>query len=103
MKYSNELWVIKPDHAENAKQLVFNKKISKDWEYASAKRTPVIYYEMIKLEPSGRPPAPRCLHSTSQFCKKYLAVFGGKNDSYFKEYNNVAFNDLCLYDICKLF
>ena len=77
------------------------KKGIKDWEYKSEKKAPIISVELIKLEPNGKPPAPRCLHSAAQFSKKYLAIFGGRNDTHFAEYNNVALNDLCLYDISK--
>ena len=30
-----------------------------------------------------------------------MAIFGGRNDKMFKEYRNVALNDLHLYDIEK--
>ena len=83
IKCTNELWFIKPDFSENQKNLVLAKKGSKDWEYKSEKKAPYFYFECIRLEPAGKPPAPRNLHTAAQFCKKYLAIFGGRNDAYF--------------------
>jgi hypothetical protein len=56
---------------------------------------------MIKLEPAGRPPEPRCFHAAAFFGKKYLAIHGGRNDKMYKEYKNVALNDINLYDVEK--
>lgn len=43
----------------------------------------------------------RCLHSAVMFGRKYLAIYGGRNDKIYMEYFNVAMNDINLYDIEK--
>jgi hypothetical protein len=60
--------------------------------------TPKVYLEMTKLKPEGKPPCPRYQHS-AVFFKKYLMIYGGRNDLLFKSLQNSALNDLHLYDI----
>ncbi|CDW89123.1 kelch motif family protein [Stylonychia lemnae] len=97
--FSNELYFIKPDFQENIKGLFYHKKYSKDFDYKSDKKMPELTLEVIKLSPQGKPPIGRCLHAQTFFAKRYLAIFGGRNDTLFKEYSNIALNDLYLYDI----
>ena len=107
LKYSNELWLIRPDYAENSKRLKQSKNAvtqikDKDFDYKNKKKAPSLSIEAVKLNPAGKPPAPRCLHSATAFGMQYVAFFGGKNDNFHKDLANVALNDICLYDISKL-
>eukprot|EP00347_Sterkiella_histriomuscorum_P011255 403373153 len=103
LTYSNELWFVKPDYIENQKRLKLSKKSAnskdKDYDYKNQKKAPTLCLEVIKLNPSGKQPAPRCLHSASFFSKQYIAYFGGKNDNYYQDIKNIALNDLFMYDI----
>eukprot|EP00347_Sterkiella_histriomuscorum_P019403 403341758 len=100
---SNELFLIKPDYQVNKQRLYFNKKLGKDLDYKIDNKYPVpsLAFEVVKLEPLGKPPLARCLHAQTFFAKRYLAVFGGRNDKMFQSHQNIALNDLCLYEISK--
>ena len=52
-----------------------------------------------KREPEGRPPVPRVLHTACFFNNRYLAIYGGKNESVYKYIHNLGLNDICLYDV----
>lgn len=104
--YTNELWFIKPDYNDNQRKLQATKQSpqvkDRDYDYKHPKRIPSLSLELIKLQPQGKPPMARCLHSATQFAKQYIAFFGGKNDKCFSEYKNIALNDLFVYDISKI-
>ena len=106
LRYSNELWLIKPDYSENSRRLKLSKNAvtqikDKDYDYKNKKKAPSLSIEAVKVNPGGKPPVPRCLHSATAFGMQYVAFFGGKNDNFYKELNNVALNDIVLYDISK--
>ena len=59
---------------------------------------PRLYLEVKKLHPDGKAPLARYGHTT-EFMNPYLYVFGGRNDSVYKEIKNSALNDLHMFDV----
>lgn len=48
----------------------------------------------------GRPPLPRYGHQACTVSKgKYLVIMGGRNNKIFKKLNNIALNDLSLFNL----
>lgn len=88
----NDIYFIRPYYKMNA-ELLDGKKLE-----FQENTQPRLYIEIFKLEPSGKPPCPRYLH-TAQFINKYIYIFGGRNDKVYKSLKNSALNDLHLYDV----
>lgn len=88
----NDLYLITPHYERNRKYLTIEK--------ANFKKSvrPTICYDVVKLSPNGRPPAPRFAHAAC-FINNYLVIHGGRNDDLFSSIRNVALNDIHLYDI----
>jgi hypothetical protein len=56
-------------------------------------------FESVKLEPDGIPPIPRVYHATTVILDKYLVIHGGKSAKAYSAVNNLALNDICMYNI----
>ncbi|CDW73789.1 kelch motif family protein [Stylonychia lemnae] len=107
---SNSLYLLQPCYERNKKYI----SLKNNGVYKKVLK-PKIYFELTKIVPEGIPPCSRYLHSACyvQGSKSsgskdsadsgmigYLAIFGGRNDLLFKETgNNIALNDLHVYDI----
>jgi hypothetical protein len=52
---------------------------------------------------SGRPPCPRIFHGTTTFKDwnkhNFLVIYGGRNDQIYARTQNVALNDICMYNV----
>ena len=93
---SNELWFLRPDYRENSELHMYMKKGSLEF---SNPGTPTLSLIAEKREPEGRPPVARVLHTACFFNNRYLAIYGGKNESVYKYIHNLGLNDICLYDL----
>jgi hypothetical protein len=89
---TNDMFHIKPCNKENSE--VYDFKRGEFYEGIE----PRIYFQIKKVEFTGTPPSPRCLH-VMQHVGKYLFVFGGRNASIYGKYKNSAFNDVHLFDL----
>lgn len=97
----NDLWLIEPHYEENEFAL---SRVTH--EYINASKN-LLSVKMKRLtEYSGRPPCPRIMHSTTVFRDWHkhfhLVVYGGRNDSIFQRTQNVALNDICLFNVHRL-
>ena len=59
-----------------------------------------MYFSIEIVKPGGKPPVARANHQAC-FFNKYIAIYGGRNDSLYSDYSNTALNDLSLYNIEK--
>ena len=92
----NDLWLIEPNYHENQKILSPN-----NCEYLTK---PFLTVNLKKIENfTGRPPCPRISHGATvlrDWNKHYLLViYGGRNDSIYRKTQNVALNDICIYNV----
>ena len=88
----NDLYLVTPHYDRNIKYLTSEKANYKKSISAT------ICYSLKKINPSGRPPAPRYAHAAT-FISKYLVIHGGRNDDFYESMRNIALNDLHLYNI----
>jgi hypothetical protein len=91
----NDLWFIYPNMSKNSKRFH-----SKNFEYVNEKKK-YLSMKIVKVNPKGRPPFPRYLHST-KFFNNYLAIFGGRNDDCYFDIGTSALNDLSLFDLGRI-
>ncbi|CDW80498.1 kelch motif family protein [Stylonychia lemnae] len=93
----NDVWFIEPYYKECQQILAEN-----SFEYLD-KPTLTLYAKKIENY-KGKPPCPRSQHQASYFREAstnyyYLVIFGGRNDSIFAETQNVALNDICMFNV----
>ena len=93
-RISNDLWLIEIDEAANKKE-VFNDK----GDYLYKQSANKIYIKIRKVKAMGQPPVPRYSHAACLFKKRYMAIYGGRNDYLMSETSKFMLNDLHLYDI----
>lgn len=90
------MWLLEPDSNANKKD-VYNAK----GEYMYMQSANKVYMKIKKVEAMGQAPMPRYGHAACLFMKRYMAVYGGRNDYIMSETSKFMFNDLHLYDISK--
>ena len=86
----NDLWLIRP---------LFKAKQEGKSPVKKRPQTASYSLEAIKLEPEGKPPVSRVLHSTVFFKNRYLIIYGGKSEEIYASTKNLALNDVWIYDI----
>ena len=89
---TNDLFFIKPCTKENSE--IYDIKKGEFIEGIE----PKIYFEVKKMKTEGTPPPPRCSH-IAEHVGKYLYIIGGKNPNLFKQIQNIALNDIHIFDI----
>lgn len=94
----NDLWVIDAHHEEN--EVVLNKS---SLEYIQHNKH-VINIKTKKITKfSGKPPCPRIMHCATMFKDwnkhHHLVIYGGRNDTIFSKTQNVALNDICMFNL----
>ncbi len=54
---------------------------------------------------SGKPPCARIMHSAVHFQDwnkhHFLVIYGGRNDTIYSRTQNVALNDICMFNVNK--
>lgn len=94
--YKNDLWLVAPDYDYN--QTVINQ------DYSIVKGAK-IGLTVKKIENyTGMPPCPRSQFQMTNLQsngEQLLIVYGGRNDVIFKQTQNVALNDICVFNINK--
>lgn len=93
--FQNDLCLLEPDYGYNRYHLtILDCSFYQDLSLG-LKVTKIDDY-------SGKPPCPRShfqmVHLVSQ-SEQLLVVYGGRNDAIFVQTNNVALNDICIYNI----
>jgi hypothetical protein len=78
-RINNDLWLIEPDSVANKKDNI----------------------KIRQIQAMGQAPVPRYAHAACFFQKRYMAVYGGRNDYLMSEASKFMLNDLHLYDISK--
>ena len=58
-----------------------------------------VYIKIRKIQAMGQAPVPRYAHAACFFQKRYMAIYGGRNDYLMSETSKFMLNDLHLYDI----
>jgi hypothetical protein len=58
-----------------------------------------VYLKIRKIKAMGQAPVPRYAHAACLFMKRYMAIYGGRNDYLMSETSKFMLNDLHLYDI----
>jgi hypothetical protein len=83
-----------PDHEMNKNDVLDSKG-----NYIS-KYNDFLYIKSKKMNCDGRAPLPRYGHSACLFMdSKYMAIFGGKNNSIYPEIRSQILNDLHILDL----
>ena len=72
---TNDLWLIRP---------ILRAKPEGKSQLKKLQDTDAYSLEAIKLEPEGRPPVSRVLHSTVFFKNQYLIIYGGKSEEIYR-------------------
>jgi hypothetical protein len=62
-----------------------------------------VYIKIRKIQAMGQAPVPRYAHASCFFQKRYMAVYGGRNDYLMSETSKFMLNDIHLFDIRKVF
>eukprot|EP00347_Sterkiella_histriomuscorum_P001925 403370142 len=93
-----DLWLLQPDCDFNSNQV--NKKPDLESANQVYKDYKLCFkaYNISKIV-KGQPPLPRYGHQAIQISKgKYLVITGGRNNQIYKKLNNIALNDICLFN-----
>lgn len=96
---SNDLYLLKPDCQRNKALIARIEGTFHDKKprYATILEKITNYH--------GQPPCPR-MHfgfvnlKNRRTKDEFLVIYGGRNDQIFESTNNVALNDICLFNIC---
>ena len=88
----NTLYAVRPLYEKNKKYLY-----QKTGEFKNVNKIK-LKFQISIVETTGKPPCSRYMHSAT-FIKKYLVIFGGRNDNILADSGNVALNDLHLFDV----
>eukprot|EP00347_Sterkiella_histriomuscorum_P022130 403331578 len=92
----NDMWIIEPYYNENKKFLNHQ-----TYEYMTK---PTLSVNLRKINDfKGKPPCPRISHATVLFKDwnnhNIIVIYGGRNDGIFAKTQNVAMNDICLFNV----
>ncbi len=93
----NDLWLIRPDYYFNKDALSLS-----DTDFVGDYQLGMC---LSKIEDfSGMPPCPRTQFQMTHLCnprtnQQLLIIYGGRNDAIFMETNNIALNDICIFNI----
>jgi hypothetical protein len=97
----NDLWLIQPHIEEN--ELLLH---AFTFEFLPHVKQSLSFKTTRLSNYSGRPPCPRIMHSSTVFrdWNKHflLVIYGGRNDQIFARTQNVALNDICLFNLNKM-
>lgn len=92
----NDIFLIEPFYFENQKVLSLA-----TGEYAVHPYINLMQQRIVDFK--GKPPCPRIQHSATSFKNWdnhfFLVIYGGRNDSIYQNVQNVALNDLCMFNV----
>jgi hypothetical protein len=96
-RINNDLWLIEPDSITNKKENICIGNNKGDSPYMQSDNK--VYIKIKKINAMGQAPVPRYAHAACYFMKRYMAIYGGRNDYLMSETSKFMLNDLHLYDI----
>lgn len=91
---TNDIFHIKSCYKENSE--LFDSRTNEFFHDVD----PRLYFDIKKINCKGIPPPERCMH-TAEHIGAYIYIYGGKNDSLYKQIRNTALNDVHMFDIAE--
>jgi hypothetical protein len=98
-RINNDLWLIEPDSVANKKENICIGNNKGDYPYMQSDNK--VYIKIRKIQAMGQATVPKYAHAEFTFKKRYMAVYGERNDYLMSETSKFILNDLHLYDISK--
>ena len=81
----NDLWLIRPHFKNKVESIPVKRK---------RQMTACYSIEAVKIEPDGKPPIARALHTTVFVKNRYLIIYGGKSKDIYTSTKTISLNDI---------